>query len=283
MSCETNQPIAGRFPAGLTHLRRRPKTRYGSRTSKVRSRRLESGIYVPVIAGPKGDTGPARPAGAAGPTSMIARPKGDIGPAGAAGPASTIAGRKGDSGPAGPASAIAGPKGDTEPAGPASTTAEPKGDTGPDSTTAGPKGDTGPAGLAGPISAITGPKGDTGPAGPAGPAGPQEPAGTGTCTTWANINRTEWTNQFSWAKVGPFISPPKTTNFDIVTHNSITPVADKVYNIGQRLRRYNIVHSENVMCETVFIDNGSTWFNGSYTQLQDLPTSRLRVVPFRPG
>ncbi len=26
------------------------------------------------------------------------------------------------------------------------------------------------------------------------------------------------------------------------------------------------------MCATVFFDNGNTWFNGSYTQLRDLPT-----------
>jgi len=106
--------------------------------------------------GPKGDTGPAGPAGAAG-------PKGDTGasgPAGAAGP-------KGDTGLAGPAGG-AGPKGDpgdTGSAGPAG----PKGDAGAAGPTGaeGPKGDPGPAGADG----AAGPKGDTGPSGPAGPAG----------------------------------------------------------------------------------------------------------------
>jgi hypothetical protein len=84
------------------------------------------------VQGPKGDTGPAGPAGL----------RGDTGPAGPAGP-------KGDTGAAGPA----GPEGDTGAAGP-------KGDAGPVGIT-GPKGDIGPAG----------PTGETGPVGPAGPKG----------------------------------------------------------------------------------------------------------------
>jgi hypothetical protein len=91
----------------------------------------------------------------------------------------------------------------------------------------------------------------------------------GTGTTWANIDRPEWTNQFSWSNVGPFISPPETTNFDIITNNSITPVVYKVYNIGQRFRRYNVVHTENLNLTTAIFDNGArqTYFSGSYLEL----------------
>jgi hypothetical protein len=78
-------------------------------------------------------TGPAGPAGTAGPA-------GPIGPAGIAGPA----------GPIGPAG-IAGPAGPIGPAG-----------------VAGPAGPVGPIGLPG----VAGPIGLTGPAGPAGPEGP---------------------------------------------------------------------------------------------------------------
>jgi hypothetical protein len=58
-----------------------------------------------------------------------------------------------------------------------------------------------------------------------GATGPTGLAGTGTGTTWANIDRPEWTNQFAWTNIGPFITPPKTTNFDIIMFNLITPVS----------------------------------------------------------
>ena len=95
----------------------------------------------------------------------------------------------------------------------------------------------------------------------------------GAATTWASIDRPEWTNQFSWSNVGPFISPPETTNFDIITSNSITPVSHKVYNLGQRLRRYNLVHTEFMMCAAVYFDIGNTYFSGSYLELRDRPAS----------
>ena len=110
---------------------------------------------------PRGDTGPAGPAGEQGPA-------GDTGPAGPAGER----GPAGEQGPAGPA-------GDTGPAGPAGERG-PAGDTGP----AGPAGERGPAGDPGPAGE-RGPAGDTGPAGPAGergPAGEQGPAGPGVAT-----------------------------------------------------------------------------------------------------
>jgi hypothetical protein len=128
----------------------------------------------------------------------------------------------------------------------------------------------------------TGPQEPAGPTEPTGatrskgPIGPQGPAETGTGTTWASIDRPEWTNQFSWSSIGPFISPAETTNFDINTSNSITPVVDKVYNIGQRSRRYNVVHTENLNLTTAIFDNRvrpHTYFSGSYLELRDRPTS----------
>jgi len=72
----------------------------------------------------------------------------------------------------------------------------------------------------------------------------------------------------------PFISPSETTNFDIITDNSITPVSHQVYNIGQRFRRYNVVHTENLNLTTAIFDNGvrQTYFSGSYNELRDKPT-----------
>ncbi len=61
--------------------------------------------------------------------------------------------------------------------------------------------------------------------------------------TWANIEKPEWTNQFDWGNVGPFIMPPQTTNYEVITNNSITPVSHQAYYLGQRLRRYYFVHS----------------------------------------
>ena len=90
-------------------------------------------------------------------------------------------------------------------------------------------------------------------------------------TTWATIGRPEWTNQYSWSNLGPFISPAKTMNFDIITNNSITPVSHKVFNIGQRFRRYNVVRTENPNLTTAIFDNGvrQTYFSGSYNELRD--------------
>ena len=95
----------------------------------------------------------------------------------------------------------------------------------------------------------------------------------GAATTWATIDRPEWTNQFSWSYLGPFISPAETTNFDVITSNSITPVSHQVYNLGQRFRRYNVVHTENLNLTTAIFDNGArhTYFSGSYNELRDKP------------
>jgi hypothetical protein len=97
----------------------------------------------------------------------------------------------------------------------------------------------------------------------------------GAATTWSTIDRPEWTNQFGWANVGPFISPAETTNFDIITNNSITPVSHQVYNLGQRYRRYNLVHTNFINCTTAVFDDGvrQTYFSGSYNELRDRPAS----------
>jgi hypothetical protein len=93
-------------------------------------------------------------------------------------------------------------------------------------------------------------------------------------TTWSTIDRPEWTNQFSWSNVGPPIYPSETTNVNVITNNSITPVSLQVYNIGQRFRRYNAVHTENPNLTPAIFDNGvrQTYFSGSCNELHDLPT-----------
>jgi hypothetical protein len=60
----------------------------------------------------------------------------------------------------------------------------------------------------------------------------------------------------------------------MITNNSITPVVDKISNIGQRFLRYNVVHTENLNLTSAIFDNGvrQTYFTGSYNELRDRPT-----------
>jgi hypothetical protein len=129
---------------------------------------------------------------------------------------------------------------------------------------AGPEGVVGPPGAAGP----------SGPTGPIGSTGLAGPAGTGTGMTWAIIDHPEWTNQFFWANVGPFISPLEALNFDVITSSSITPVAHQTYNLGQQIRRYYVVRSQFINCSTVIFDdgNGQATFSGSYYEVRIKPT-----------
>jgi len=96
--------------------------------------------------------------------------------------------------------------------------------------------------------------------------------GTADWTTLAN--KPEWINQFSWSNVGPFISPSETTNFNIITNNSITPVSHQVYSIDQRFRRCNVVHTNFLNCTAAIFDDGvrHAYFSGSYVELRNLPT-----------
>ena len=117
---------------------------------------------------------------------------------------------------------------------------------------AGAKGDKGDLIVVG----AAGAKGGKGYKGDTGATKPPGPAATGTGTTWAHIDHPEWTNRFSWSNVGPFISPTETTNFDITTHNSITPISHQVFNIGKRCSRYNVVHTNFLNCMTSIFDDG---------------------------
>jgi hypothetical protein len=91
--------------------------------------------------------------------------------------------------------------------------------------------------------------------------------------TWTNISRLEWTNNFGWENVGPFMLPTEASNFDIVVSNSITPTTDYMYNLGQKQRRYTHVFTEFVMCGSVcFNKQTNEMFTGSYNELRDLPT-----------
>ena len=94
-------------------------------------------------------------------------------------------------------------------------------------------------------------------------------------TTWSTIDRPKWTNQFSLSNVGPNISPSKTTTFDIITNNSITPVVHQVYNLGHRFRRYNVVPTNFLNYATTIFDDTvrQTQFPGSYYKLRDKPAN----------
>ncbi len=78
-----------------------------------------------------------------------------------------------------------------------------------------------------------------------------------------------------WSNAGPFISPPETSNFDVVTTNSNTPSVHQTYNYGQRLRRYYGVHSQYINCTSTIFDNGTrqTIFSGSYNECRDKPAN----------
>jgi hypothetical protein len=90
--------------------------------------------------------------------------------------------------------------------------------------------------------------------------------------TWTNINRPEWTNNFGWENVGPFMFPTEASNFDIIAYNSITPTMDYMYNLGQKQKRYKHVYTQFVMCGSVYFNNQtSEMFTGSYNELRDLP------------
>ncbi len=68
--------------------------------------------------------------------------------------------------------------------------------------------------------------------------GIQGPAGTGTGTTWANIDRPEWTSFIGYGNAGPHMVPysPFILN-NLVLNESLMPGANKNYNLGQDQRR----------------------------------------------
>jgi hypothetical protein len=64
------------------------------------------------------------------------------------------------------------------------------------------------------------------------------------------------------------------TLMTVITNNSITPASHQVFNIGQRLRRYILVHANFLSCTTTIFDDRvrQTHYTGSYTELRDKPT-----------
>ena len=56
---------------------------------------------------------------------------------------------------------------------------------------------------------------------------------------------------FSASNVGPFIAPAEATNFGVIAHNSITPVNDDVYNIGQYGLRYRNIYTRRFNCDVM--------------------------------
>jgi hypothetical protein len=82
------------------------------------------------------------------------------------------------------------------------------------------------------------------------------------------INRPEWTGRISFSTIGPYMinmNPPEKNNLDIVVQNSVTPSANLVYNLGQKLFRYRNVWSDNVICNTVAFHFDGV-LNGTFTR-----------------
>ena len=125
---------------------------------------------------------------------------------------------------------------------------------------------TGPAG---PVGA----KGDTGDTGPAGPAGP---AGT---TSWSGItDLPAWTAKLSYLDIGAHMWPPETSNFDVIVQDSITPITDVTYNLGQHGRRYRNLFAEAIQTSALRCAEGGSIYLGSYdsTVLGDTHSWELR-------
>ena len=102
-------------------------------------------------------------------------------------------------------------------------------------------------------------------------------AATSHAHNWTQITaKPDWTTNFSFENVGPFISPPEASNFDVVISNSLTPSVSSTYNIGQRGRRYNVVHSDFVNCHEIFFDDFNP-FSGSYNELRDRPSTSIKM------
>ncbi len=89
----------------------------------------------------------------------------------------------------------------------------------------GKQGEQGPQGPAGETSRIVGQPGpagrdgadgDPGPAGADGEPGPPGPAGRDGVTSWATIDRPDWTDLVSFSNIGLYMLPPVETNFDLV-------------------------------------------------------------------
>jgi hypothetical protein len=100
------------------------------------------------------------------------------------------------------------------------------------------------------------------------------------------IHRPEWTEQFTWSNIGPFMDPPEANNFDTVVRNSATPIADYAFNLGQKLLCWRNIWTGNALCEAIafhFDDNLSdTVFTISYIELRDkLEGRRFRRVARR--
>jgi hypothetical protein len=68
--------------------------------------------------------------------------------------------------------------------------------------------------------------------------------------------------------------PPVSTNYDLVVGNSVTPIANSTFNMGQKDLRCLIVWSENVACSNIdFHENGNFIgsFDGWYGSLRNKP------------
>ena len=76
--------------------------------------------------------------------------------------------------------------------------------------------------------------------------------------------------------------PPVETNYDIVVHNSLTPSANLVYNLGQKDLRYSTVWCDNLACSNLFFHDNGVFvgsFSGSYNDLRDKPAGGVGSTP----
>lgn len=91
---------------------------------------------------------------------------------------------------------------------------------------------------------------------------------------WADVTgKPAWTGLLSYSNIGPSVYPAVELNYDIVTSDSVTPVADGAYNLGQHLLRYRSVYAKYLHAQSGVLFNGAFTgaFTGSYNELRDLP------------
>ncbi len=109
------------------------------------------------------------------------------------------------------------------------------------------------------IELTPGPKGDTGDIGPVGPVGPP---GT---TTWDGIeDKPNWTSKVNYAEIGEFMWPPQATNQDLLVSDSVTPLFDDSYNLGQHGKRYRNLFAIGLQTNAIRCERGSSIFVGTY-------------------
>jgi hypothetical protein len=65
-----------------------------------------------------------------------------------------------------------------------------------------------------------------------------EAVGTGTTSFNEITDKPTWLGKFSSDDIGQYMEPVQQSNYDITLHDSLTPVSNSTFNLGQNLRRF---------------------------------------------